>query len=664
MLRVLECMAMLKVVRHVLPIIFAALTVVAPVCHAGQTSSQSISAEGVISFDSDVTVNVDSTIMVRESITVLAKGEKIKDQVCREIPTIYSDRFGNPYNIHLEVGSVDRDDQQVDYHLERMSNGLRVCMGSRGKVLSPGEHTYELIYVVNRELGFFTDFDELYWNVTGNGWKVPIQSTTATVHLPKGISQIAILLDGYTGKQGSVANNFTASADTDSNATFRTRWALEPGEGLTLVVRWPNGFVHPPTEAQLHQYYLDDRQSNLIGLLGLGVILLYYVLVWFVAGRGRSKGDIRARSEPPHGLSPAALRHVWRLAFDQKTMVVNLVDLAVKKQIAILEDAGGAYILGRIKTRRRAHIKVNERDPQPGEVTTDEKLVLEKVFAAGDPVALKPANHAQVGGAVEALHLHLRIKLEWIYFVATSRYVVPGLLISLAAVIRSGLVIQGVQAATLIPVASGVMLCSLALIAVGGIALSTFQNALSDPLHTPTIKKQSIILGSILLVLVIAEIAGLGLLVWATSDVVALLLVVLIAINYFFHLRVRHQMLSSHTIMEQIEGLRLFLVTSSEERGEPGGEIETPGMFEKLLPYALALNVEKIWGEKFASTLTQMPREEGEYAPTWYSGPNWHPVTAAAFLTSLANAFSSAISWSVAHTGSNPAAYGPPPQKK
>ena len=303
--------------------------------------------------------------------------------------------------------------------------------------------------------------------MTGNGWKFPIQVATATVHLPRGIAQGAILLDGYTGPQGSVQNNFTASADGQSNATFRTTRQLAPSEGLTLVVRWPKGFVRPPTEAQKHQYFLDDNQSSLVGMLGLGVILDYYVLVWFVAGRGRSGGETRPRSQPPPGFSPAALRYVWRMAFDQKTLMVNLVDLAVKKQLAILEDATGSYILGRVKSRRRARVNPESSEGAPAEVTADEKLVLKKVFAAGDPIPLKPINHARVGGAVEALHQHLRTKLEKVYFLTTSRYVVPGLLISLAAVIRSGLAIQGVQRNILLPVAIGVLLWSVACLAFG-----------------------------------------------------------------------------------------------------------------------------------------------------------------------------------------------------
>lgn len=640
--------------------LFAALSCSLPAILVAQGTSSSPATEGIISFDSDITVNPDSTLQVRESITVLAKGGQIKNEIYRDIPTSYNDRFGNPYLIHIEIGSVNRDDQPSDFHLERLAGGLRICVGNSSEAVPPGEHTYELTYIVNRELGFFSDYDELYWNVTGNGWKFPLQVATATVHLPKGIAQGAILLDGYTGRQGSAANDFTASADGQSNASFRTTHPLAPSEGLTLVVRWPKGFVHPPTEAQKHQYFLDDNQSGLVGLLGLGVILVYYVLVWFVAGRGRAIGETMPRFHPPRGFSPAALRYVWRMAFDQKTLMVDFVDLAVKKQLAILEDATGSYILGRVKSRRRARINSESSDGAPGEVTADEKLVLEKIFAAGDPIPLKPGNHARVGGAVEALHQHLRVKLEMLYFLTTSRYIVPGLLISLAAVIRSGLAIQGVQRHILILVTIAVLLWSLACLAFGGLAVGTCKNAFTDPHYAPAAKKQAFVASAVCLVLFVGEVAGLGTLAWAASTEVALILVLLVTINYFFHLRLRSQTLSAHALMDQIEGLRLFLITAGEDRGDADASPScTPELFERLLPYALALNVEKIWGEKFAAALAGMPRgDEGDYSPAWYSGPNWNLNTASAFLTSLGSSFSSALSWSTSGAGSSSGSFG------
>jgi len=294
----------LKRLSHLAAILFAALACSFPAVLTAQGTSSPPTTEGIISFDSEITVNPDSTLQVRENITVLAAGGQIKNEIYRDIPTSYNDRFGNPYVIHFEVVSLNRDDQPEDFHLERIEDGLRIYLGNSSESIPPGQHTYELTYAVNRELSFFSDYDELYWNVTGNGWKFPIQVATATVHLPRGIAQGAILLDGYTGPQGSVQNNFTASADGQSNATFRTTRQLAPSEGLTLVVRWPKGFVRPPTEAQKHQYFLDDNQSSLVGMLGLGVILVYYVLVWFVAGRGRSGGETRPRSQPPRDFLP------------------------------------------------------------------------------------------------------------------------------------------------------------------------------------------------------------------------------------------------------------------------------------------------------------------------------------------------------------------------
>jgi hypothetical protein len=52
--------------------------------------------------------------------------------------------------------------------------------------LERGTHVYEITYRTTRQLGFFDDFDELYWNATGNGWTFAIDRAAAIVHLPQG----------------------------------------------------------------------------------------------------------------------------------------------------------------------------------------------------------------------------------------------------------------------------------------------------------------------------------------------------------------------------------------------------------------------------------------------------------------------------------------------
>jgi uncharacterized membrane protein len=112
--------------------------------------------------------------------------------------------------------------------------------------------------------------------------------------------------------------------------------------------------------------------------------------------------------------------------------------------------------------------------------------------------------------------------------------------------------------------------------------------------------------------------------------------------------------------MDQIEGFRMFLTTTGQDRRDMRTSLKsTPDLFEKLLPYAIAFNVEKVWGEKFASALAQTARGGGvNYSPDWYSGPNWNPVTASQFVTSLGTTFSSAISSSTTAPGSSSGSSG------
>jgi uncharacterized membrane protein YgcG len=617
--------------------------------------------EQISSYDSNISVNPDSTLLVRENLKVFARGAQIKHGIYRDVPTRYNDRFGNPYLIHFEVVSVERDDLPEDFHLERLANGLRIYMGKSSELVSPGEHTYTLTYSVDREIGFFPDHDELYWNVTGNGWVFPIQMASATVHLPRGIAPGAIMVDAYTGRQGSVGGDYTASADGQSNATFRTTRALEPSEGMSVVARWPKGFVHPPTDEQEHQYFLEDNRTSLIGLLGLFVVLVYYTAAWLLVGRDPARGEITPRSEPPRGFSPAALRYVWRMAFDPKTLVANLVDLAVKKQLAILEDGTGSYILGRLKSRPGlAAAGLGPRDGPPPETTPDEKLVLDKIFAAGETIRLEPANHALVGGAAEALHHHLRSSLEKVYFMTNGRYLIPGLLISLATVVRCGFSIQGGQRTLVLFVAIWLLLWSLACLALGGLAIAAWRNALSDPHHAPTARNQALLMSAICLPFFIGEAAGLGVMAWAASTEVVVVLMLLVAINYLFHVLLKAPTGPGRALLDQIEGFRMFLTTTEQDRRNARTPSKnTPEVFERFLPYAIAFNVEKVWGEKFAAALAQTARGGTiDYSPRWYSGPGWDPITASTFVTSLGNSFSSAISSSTSAPGSSSGSRG------
>jgi hypothetical protein len=344
---------------------------------------------------------------------------------------------------------------------------------------------------------------------------------------------------------------------------------------------------------------------------------------------------------------------MWRRAFDKKVLVVNLIDLAVKKELAILEDLSGGYILGRLQPGSQPISAPRGLLEGPlAEITADEKLVVKTLFAAGDTIRLEPTHCSPVGGSLEALHHRLRSNLEKVDFVNSGRYLVPGLLISLGTVVRCGFAVQGAQRTLVLILAMGLLPGSLGCLTLGRLALAACKNALSDPLHAPTARKLAMVMSGVCLAFFIAEVVGLGILAWAASTEVVAVLLLMVAINYLAYFLLKSSTRAGRALAEQIEGFRMFLTTMGQDARTPLKG--PPDWFERFLPYAMALNVEKVWGEKFAAAWAQTTRRgKTQYSPRWYSGPGWNPITASTFATELGNSFSSAIASATSAPGTS-----------
>ncbi len=281
------------------------------------------SKERILSFKSQITVTPGGTMLVTETIRVSTTGDQIKRGIYRDFPTRYKDRRGNYYAVGFDVKDVRRDNAPEDHHTENLSNGVRVYIGKKDTILSPGEYTYTLTYQTDRQLGFFGDHDELYWNVTGNGWVFPIDAAAATVVLPEGVPRDKITFDGYTGPKDAKDKDFTGTVNEDGSVSFATTRGFGAYEGLTIVVGWPKGFVaEPPLEKRLW-YFAYDNMTPITGAGGLIVLLAYYVGMWFFVGRDPEKGTIMPLYEPPNNLSPAAVRFITKMGYDNKAFAAT-----------------------------------------------------------------------------------------------------------------------------------------------------------------------------------------------------------------------------------------------------------------------------------------------------------------------------------------------------
>jgi uncharacterized membrane protein len=103
--------------------------------------------------------------------------------------------------------------------------------------------------------------------------------------------------------------------------------------------------------------------------------------------------------------------------------------------------------------------------------------------------------------------------------------------------------------------------------------------------------------------------------------------------------------------LDEIEGFRVFLEAAEKDRlnflNPPD---RTPELFEKFLPYALALGVEQRWGEQFTDVLAAASAEGR--SPGWYSGTTSRGFSAASLASSLGDSLSSAVASSSGSSGS------------
>ena len=618
--------------------------------------------EEILSFHSDIRVNPDSTVLVHETIRVRAEGNQINHGIYRDFPTHYRDRLGNSYALTFKVREALRDGEIEDYHFDDLSNGVRVYIGKRAEVIPPGEHSFELVYTADREIGFFPDHDELYWNVTGNGWNFPIQEASAAVHLPEGIARLAVLLDAYTGPQGSVGTDFQANVDDGDVARFSTTRPLFPHEGLTIVVRWPKGFVREPTKQEKWHSFFADNLMTLVALVGLALLLGYYTVSWVLVGKDPAKGVIMPFYEPPRGFSPAAVRYLVRMGFDHRTFAANVINLAVKRHLNIQEDEKG-YVLTRLNgkgpVRRASTGSLGAGIAE--ELTADEKVVLDKLFPSCQTLRLDRLNHALIGKAIESLKQTLKNNLEKIYFLANRPYLVPGLVISAVTMVLCVLVIPGSRKFVAVFMSVWLLIWSLGCIALVISAISSWKNARRGSHHKAAARAQAISTSLFSVPFLVGEIVGLAVLGWATSLPVLLVLFAIVAVNYLFHYLLKAPTRVGRRLMDEVEGFRLFLTAAEKDRLNVLNPVDkTPELFEKFLPYALALGVEQAWSDRFSEALSNAAGPgAAAYTPVWYTGPGWSPLDTSAFASSLGTSFSSAISSASSPPGSSSSTASP-----
>ena len=595
------------------------------------SSSFSGQAEEYIeSFHSDIEVQRNGDLQVTETIVVRAEGQSIRRGIYRDFPTRYTTAQGRAMSVDFEVISVLRDGHSEPYHIKNQSNGKRVYIGEQNVYLSPGFYEYQIQYRTTRQLGFFEDFDELYWNVTGNGWEFRIDRASARVTLPDAVTDFQ--LTGYTGPQGSTARNLRYRRSSGNQAYFESSQPLGRHEGLTIVAGWPKGLVNEPSASQRRAWFFEDNQPALIVGGGTLALFAYYLMLWQRFGRDPASGVIIPRYQPPAGYSPASMRYVQNMGYDKKCFTSAIINLAVKGAAEIDDDKG--------------QFKVIKRDATDLPLAPGEGQVLNGLFGDGrDMINVAQSNHRILSKAIGKHKKSLQRDYEKKYFNTNSRLLIPG-------VLATALVI----AIAVMRLPSEEVITKTIFFGVFSVIPLIMLSAIWRGLKRFRKKGKIQVAANVVVLLVFAwVILNNGVPIAEFSEAVPLPLVAgviaMLAMHYYFYQWLKAPTLAGRRLLDRVEGFKHYLKVAEEDEIALAGAPEfTIGLYEAYLPYAIALDLENEWTAKLNHAIARGLIESNYSHPGWYHarGPSDSNFTSA-----LSSSLDSAIASSSVAPGSS-----------
>ena len=487
-------------------------------------------------FDVELQVLPSGDLLVTETISPRFEGSW--NGIERLIPVEYHTPQGFNYSLlldHVTVTSEEGTPLKLESSRERHYRNFKVWIpGAADRT-----RTFALKYRVRNGLKFFEDHDELYWNVTGDEWDVPIEQASVRIILPANAT--GVRAQAFTGAYGAREHAATVVIVGSGIEMTMTR-ALGFREGLTAVVGWDKGLVAPPTGWDQSRIFLASNWPLGIPLLVFGIMYRR----WSQQGKDPRLRPIAVAYEPPERLSPAEVGTLADESPDTRDITATVVDLAVRGYLRITERKA-EQLFGLWSSADYAFRRV--KPPQEWTaLLAHEQLLLKALFNAGaeEEVMLSSLEnrfYTFLPGIQNAIFEALQQRKY--YAQRPDR-------------VKQGYLIGGLVLGTLLSFALGALANRWGMAPLGFIGAGVASGLI---------------------------VAGFGRIMPART-------------------------LQGTRALEGLLGFEEFLTRVEADRFER--IIKTPEMFERFLPYAMVLGVEKNWARAFDAIVTS--------APAWYQG--------------------------------------------
>ncbi len=375
--------------RFNVSVLISTLVLVVTASVAGTSVSAQVESHVIQSFDSQLEIQEDGTVDVQETIEY-DFGSDQRHGIFREIPTLLQGDDGR-YKIAVSDISVsDAFGEERPYEVNDTGESINIKIGDPDEKIT-GLQTYIIQYTLSGAMRY-TDpiFDELYWNVTGDQWEVPITQTTATIRYPSTISVSDPALDAicFSGSHGSTAQGQCSIDTVQHGYSYQTRSQLDAGENMTISIALPKGSIAVLEPEKVISFweteqgrFLQPILLTIAGILALGwylVLPIWLWIHWLRFGRDPDIGPATtAWYDPPHGkngreLTPAETGALIDETVEFRDISSMIFDLAQREYLHIREEkTDGFFGIGGKKTFSLIKMKEYQDDQtlQPFERT-------------------------------------------------------------------------------------------------------------------------------------------------------------------------------------------------------------------------------------------------------------------------------------------------------
>jgi uncharacterized membrane protein len=288
-------------------------------------------------FNSVIDVNQDSSLTITEEISANCPNCFDKHGIFRILPTQTKVSNNKVVQTPVKLESVtDFNNNPLPYTTSNdyLNHTITFKIGDPNVTVS-GVNNYKIIYTVKNAIRFNnTKFDELYWNILGNYWKLPINNFQATINFPNAINKNNTTVSYYTGSFGSQDSSLAQfSWVKDNSIQFTSTKPLRDNQGITASITFPKNILTQPQENFLTLY------GAYLWLLIPFLTLIFIFKVWKKYGRDpKLHRTTVVEFSIPDNLTPIEMGTLINNGYlRNKTITASLIDLAVKKIIKIKE---------------------------------------------------------------------------------------------------------------------------------------------------------------------------------------------------------------------------------------------------------------------------------------------------------------------------------------